>query len=48
VAISSLPSAACALAAIWIACMSQSKVRFKSPRRESTPWGHGILSRRYG
>jgi hypothetical protein len=44
----SLPSTVCALAAIWIAWMSQSKVRFRLPRRESIPWGPGILSRRYG
>jgi hypothetical protein len=31
VAISFLLSATYALAAIWIACMSQSKARFKSP-----------------
>jgi hypothetical protein len=48
VVISFLPSAAYALAAIWIAWISQSKARFKSPRRESIPWGPSILSRRYG
>jgi hypothetical protein len=30
VVISPLSSAICALAVIWIACMSQSKARFKS------------------
>jgi hypothetical protein len=39
VAISSLPLVAYTLAAIWTACMSQSKARFRSPLRERTPLG---------
>jgi hypothetical protein len=37
VAISSLSLVACALAAIWTSCTSQSKARFRSPLRERTP-----------
>ena len=48
VAISFLPSFACAFAAIWIAYTSQSNARFKSLQRERTPLGPGILSNRYG
>jgi hypothetical protein len=47
VAISSLPLAAYVLAAIWITWTSQSKARFRSPRRERTPLGPDILSKRY-
>jgi hypothetical protein len=47
-AISSLPLDACAFAVIWTACTSQSKARYRSPLRERTPLGPGILSRRYG
>jgi hypothetical protein len=36
------------LAAIWIAWTSQSKARFRSPRRERIPLGPSILSRMYG
>jgi hypothetical protein len=48
VPISSLPLAACGLATIQIAWTSQSKAHFRSPRRERTPLGPGILSKRYG
>jgi hypothetical protein len=35
VAISYLPLVACALAAIWTVCTSQSKARFRSPLRDN-------------
>ena len=47
-AISCASQACCVLATIQMASMSQSYKRLRSPQKESTPLGPGILRKRYG